>query len=103
MLVFAQYCYSAHPTKNKMLLACVRYCIYLIWFVGVIAIVGTKLHYTLDVFLAIFLTITTWNVYHDAIKYDALKQNYRVLKWLESEVIGEIDDEAFSNFQKKIQ
>ncbi|GMI11349.1 hypothetical protein TrVE_jg4938 [Triparma verrucosa] len=103
MLVFAQYCYSAHPTKNKKLLACVRYCIYLIWFVGVIAIVGTKLHYTLDVFLAIFLTITTWNVYHDAIKYDALKQNYRVLKWLESEVIGEIDDEAFSNFQKKIQ
>ncbi len=29
-------------------------------FLGVFAIVGTRLHYTLDVLIAIYVTIQTW-------------------------------------------
>jgi DNA primase catalytic subunit len=53
------------------------------------------------VFLAIFLTCSVWRAYHHAIEFERLKGQYTVLKWLESEVIIDIDADAFERFNKK--
>ena len=67
---------------------------------AVVVIIGTKLHYTLDVALAIFLTVTIWQVYHNAIRHNGIKQRMLFLPWLEAEEVMKIDDAAYSKFQE---
>ena len=98
MCVFVTYC---RGIGRPRVCALIRAFVVLVWAVGCIAIVGTKLHYTLDVFLAIFLTCTVWRVYHHAIEFDKLKSQYRVLQWLENEVILDIDQGAFQEYKRK--
>jgi len=99
MLVFSEYCRSYKGQNTPLLL--IRCFMRLVWAVGVVAIVGTKLHYTLDVFLAILLTTTTWRVFHHAVEFDKLKNHYRILQWSEAESIIEVDERAYREFVKK--
>ena len=83
----------------------IRYTFYIIFACGVTAVVGTKLHYTLDVFLAVFLTTSIWNFYHHAISHSKLKSQFGILQWLEAEEVMRIDEEAFTaymEFEKSI-
>jgi len=95
MLVFNQYC---RGFKGSFIF---RWIIYIIYITALIAIIGTKLHYTLDVALAILITTGLWKVYHAAITSEKIKQQYAILKWLEAEVVMSIDQDAFDGFYKK--
>jgi len=99
-LVFVEYCRS-YKDKHEVPCRALRWFMRLTWAVGVVAIVGTKLHYTLDVFLAALLTVTTWRAFHHAVEFDMLKNHYRVLRWIEEESILEVDERAYREFVKK--
>eukprot|EP00906_Rhabdomonas_costata_P000277 RCo000372 len=58
--------------------------------VGCLAVVATRLHYTLDVSLAVFLTVMTWKVYHVLATTDA-SQRIPVLRWLEAREVRRVD------------
>ncbi len=36
---------------------------------GGVAIVSTRLHYTIDVFIALYVTHRSWTVYHNYLRY----------------------------------
>ncbi|GMH46518.1 hypothetical protein TrRE_jg8396, partial [Triparma retinervis] len=92
-LVFHTYCRSP-PPRPSPLYALARYAVAAIWALGVVAIVGTKLHYTLDVFLAVLLTVVTWRAFHHAVEVKTLREHYGVIRWMEKESIIEVDERA---------
>lgn len=59
----------------------VKIAIWSLIFLGLFLIVATRLHYTLDVFLAIFLTLTTWGAYH-RIAHDVATGHRFVSVWM---------------------
>jgi shingomyelin synthase len=99
-LVFHTYCRSP-PPRPSLLCALARYAVAAIWALGVVAIVGTKLHYTLDVFLAVLLTGVTWRAFHQAVEVKTLREHYGVIRWMEAESIIEVDERAYERFVEK--
>lgn len=95
MLVFNQYC------RHFRFSFVFRHTIYVLYGCSLVAIIGTKLHYTLDVALAILITVTLWRVYHTAIRSNKIKNQYRILQWLEAEVVLEVDREALDRWYEK--
>lgn len=77
MLVFNQYC---RGFKGSFV---IRWGIYVMYGLGLIAIIGTKLHYTLDVAIAIMITVTLWRTYHNAVRSEKIMTSQvELLKWL---------------------
>jgi len=48
-------------------------------------IVATKFHYTIDVVIAFALSVVIWKLYHLAMSIEAVRNNYPVFKWVESD------------------
>ncbi|RLN55584.1 hypothetical protein BBJ28_00008672 [Nothophytophthora sp. Chile5] len=71
----------------------VRYYVYAGSAFGVFAIVGTRLHYTLDVLIAIYITGQVWFTYHWLTAHP--QNSFAVLNWLEHEEVHFIDHNAY--------
>lgn len=69
---------------------------------GACVIIATRLHYTLDVGLAIYLNTRAFRWYHDAATYDSLKARKSIfllgyasiMKWMEAEEIIAVEAAA---------
>lgn len=71
----------------------VRYYVYTGVAFGAFAIVGTRLHYTLDVLIAVYITAQVWATYHWLCAHP--KSSFCVLNWLEHEEVHFIDLDAY--------
>ncbi len=71
--------------------------IYVYVFMSMLCIIGTKFHYSLDVFLAFYLTWTVWNQYHDFAHTSFYNKGITswLMKWLEAEEINALDAHAY--------
>eukprot|EP00752_Nemacystus_decipiens_P007567 g6760.t1 len=104
-MTFRRYCRAAE-LKTKVLLrsfhlsegvlSAVRRLVYAYVALGALVIIGSKLHYTLDVLLAVLVTFCTFSFYHDWALHDLLRKNVRVMEWLESDEIREQDRLAYT-------
>ncbi|KDO21551.1 hypothetical protein SPRG_13362 [Saprolegnia parasitica CBS 223.65] len=80
--------------KHWWTLPLVKYSVWTGSFLGVFAIVGTRLHYTLDVLIAIYVTIQTWHTYHWLAADN--RYNIRLISWLEHDhEVHSIDHHAY--------
>ena len=64
-------------------------------------IIATKLHYTVDVIAANLLVVGVWRFYHHAVASERVKQQYRVLQWIEAEEVLRIDSRAYNHWKEK--
>jgi hypothetical protein len=71
----------------------VRYYVYTGVAFGIFAIVGTRLHYTLDVLIAVYISTQVWCTYHWLCSHPKL--SFRILNWLEHEDVHFIDMDAY--------
>ena len=83
-----------------------RRIVYFISGIGALLIIGTRLHYTLDVAIAVYLTQRTFRAYHSFIKYPNLARKstfylWMLLAWLEAEDIIAVDSEAYELVKRK--
>ena len=92
--------YCTHDQLNTpfirsfpFLLKGIRYSVYIGVGMGIFAIIGTRLHYTLDVLIAIFVVVHSWTLYHWVAIHPRLGN--RLLSWLESHDISIIDASAY--------
>jgi hypothetical protein len=66
-----------------------------------VCIIATKLHYTVDVIAANLLVVGVWRFYHHAVASERVKEQYRVLQWIEAEEVLRIDSRAYQHWKKK--
>jgi hypothetical protein len=71
----------------------VRYCVYAASAGGVFAIIGTRLHYTLDVLIAIYISAQVWFTYHWLASNP--QGSFRILSWLEHAEVHVVDLDAY--------
>lgn len=71
-----------------------RVAVYAISIAGIVAIVGTRLHYTLDVVIAIYITWRSWDSYHSRCLSKNKSDANRLIRWLEDDCVTDIDDHA---------
>lgn len=70
---------------------------------GMLTIMGTRLHYTVDVLIAIYITFNCWTSYHNYTELVRTKRPtsilslYRLFAWLEAEEVISVDKEAYQN------
>ncbi len=106
-MTFFQYCrpsqlgIRATYTMSALMCGLVRRVVYLWTFVGVVTIVATRLHYTLDVTLAVYLVTRVWATYHHFAKVTVLKKRSAFMEWLEAEEIIALDQDAFEKWKGK--
>jgi len=73
----------------------VRWIVYAIALCAMCATVGTRLHYTLDVVAAVYLTWRSWNSYHSRCdKYNKSTAS-AVIQWLEDDDVIMADEKAY--------
>jgi len=89
-LSFQQYCY---PTLYFTYPICLylKRITFIISAFGIVSIIATRLHYTLDVSIAIYLTYRVWTEYHTIVQVASLKNRNIILRWLESDEILKIE------------
>lgn len=95
---FVQYCVRSElntpfTRRYSYVLWMVRYYVYAGSACGIFAIVGTRLHYTLDVLIAVYITAQVWFTYHWLCAHP--KSAFKVLNWLEHEEVHFIDLDAY--------
>ncbi|KAG1686660.1 hypothetical protein DVH05_008508 [Phytophthora capsici] len=71
----------------------IRYYNYILSACGIFAIVGTRLHYTLDVLIAIYITIQVWFTYHWLMNHP--ESSFALINWLEHEEVHVVDHNAY--------
>ncbi|OWZ08412.1 putative membrane protein [Phytophthora megakarya] len=71
----------------------IRYYNYILSACGIFAIVGTRLHYTLDVLIAIYITIQVWFTYHWLMNHP--ESSFSVINWLEHAEVHLVDHNAY--------
>ncbi|POM65121.1 Hypothetical protein PHPALM_19219 [Phytophthora palmivora] len=71
----------------------IRYYNYILSACGIFAIVGTRLHYTLDVLIAIYITIQVWLTYHWLMNHP--ESSFAVINWLEDAEVHLVDHNAY--------
>lgn len=80
-----------------------RWVIYTSTFLGLLTIVGTRLHYTLDVLIAVYITLNCWYSYHfyaKLVRTEKPTSRFSLLAlfyWLEAEEVQSVDEEAYRN------
>ena len=65
-----------------------RWAAYTLSTAGIVAIVGTRLHYTLDVVIAIYITWRTWGSYHERCDPRNKKYASLIIRWLEARTVS---------------
>jgi len=108
-LTFWQYCRSKEMTKGAVFRnfhvpewACgvARWCIYFLTAFGAMMVVATRLHYSIDVLLAIQYSTNIFWSYHLAIKHMKTVGGkgyfWKFLRWMEAEEVQAIDRQAAS-------
>lgn len=89
-LIFYTYCRPSnfvYGPRVELYTKRIRLSIYLLSMLGVLSIIASRLHYTLDVFLATLINYHSWVDYHNMVKVDSLKRKFRIIQWLEAEEI----------------
>ncbi|CAI5713150.1 unnamed protein product [Hyaloperonospora brassicae] len=71
----------------------IRYYTYVMSAFGIFAIVGTRLHYTLDVLIAIYITMQVWLTYHWLMKHS--EKTFALISWLEHAEVHLVDQNAY--------
>ncbi|CAM9978336.1 unnamed protein product [Discosporangium mesarthrocarpum] len=103
-LVFRKYCRAKKlQTKvifkdfhvTEQLCSMIRLAVYGYVGIGCLVIIGSKLHYTLDVLLAILFNYGVFRCYHDWARYAKLKKKIKLLQWLEADAVLEMEDLAY--------
>lgn len=82
-----------------------RLCSYIRWLCysiscsGVLVVVGTRLHYSIDVLIALYLSIRIWHTYWVYSTFPEVKATSRIVSWLEddAEVVA-VDSHALHSF-----
>ncbi|TMW55810.1 hypothetical protein Poli38472_008458 [Pythium oligandrum] len=97
-MIVKTYCVRAElntpfTRRYSYVLWMVRYYVYAAAFGGIFAIVGTRLHYTLDVLIAMYITTQVWFTYHWLCMHP--RMSFRILNWLEHEEVHFIDMDAY--------
>lgn len=112
-MVFQEYCtpsiFRGHGKKMYNLISTlcliVRVVVAILTAIGLILIVGTRLHYTLDVLTATYITILLWVTYHYHMKSRVPGKKYdyaiQVLRWLEAEEVANVDDAALADWKAR--
>eukprot|EP00903_Cladosiphon_okamuranus_P006092 g6002.t1 len=104
-MTFRRYCRASElQTKvllrsfhlSERVLSAVRRLVYAYVALGALVIIGSKLHYTLDVLLAVLVSFCTFSFYHDWALHDLLRKNVKVMEWLEADEIREQDRLAYT-------
>jgi shingomyelin synthase len=94
-LTYSQYfrkeAFKASGWKIELLCKAGRYMVTTIVAFGLLSIIATRLHYTLDVVIAIYLSYRVWKDYHTVIRVMWLKKQNFILRWLEAEEIINIE------------
>ncbi|CAH0515802.1 unnamed protein product [Peronospora belbahrii] len=76
----------------------IRYYNYILSAFGIFAIVGTRLHYTLDVLIAIYITIQVWLTYHWLMNHP--EDTFALIKWLEHAEVHLVDHNAYQKARR---
>ncbi|RMX69290.1 hypothetical protein DD238_002627 [Peronospora effusa] len=76
----------------------IRYYNYILSACGIFAIVGTRLHYTLDVLIAIYITAQVWLTYHWLMSYP--ENGFALIKWLEHAEVHLVDHNAYQKARR---
>ncbi|CAM9304911.1 unnamed protein product [Phaeothamnion confervicola] len=108
-MVFRKYCRAKHlqtrllrrlgvVTERTCTLA--RRAVYVYCVAGFAVIIGSKLHYTLDVLLAVLLSYWTFRMYHDWVRYGRLRKKARILSWLEADEVVGLDNAVYARAQR---
>ncbi|CAM9825645.1 unnamed protein product [Pylaiella littoralis] len=104
-MTFRRYCRASEVQTKVILrgfhlsegvLSAVRRVVYAYVVLGALVIIGSKLHYTLDVLLAVLVSFCTFSFYHDWALHDLLRKNVKVMEWLEADEIREQDSLAYT-------
>jgi len=121
--VMHEYCRDTQlPLLGKFACKALRLITWTACIIGLICIVGTKLHYTLDVLLAFYLTITIWSSYHLRCHFVAMRalhpelssllhpnnnawQNFvdDFFDWMEAEEVQMTDHKAWMAFEGRLK
>ncbi len=78
-----------------------RFVAHVVHAIALVCIIATKLHYTVDVIAANLLVVGVWRFYHHAVASERVKEQYRVLQWIEAEEVLRIDSRAYQHWKKK--
>lgn len=107
-MVFNRYCRADYMEQRlfirnwqfpEWLCAAVRYAVYAYVAVGAALIIGTRLHYTLDVALALYTTYWTFQHYHTWLP--PAPDSNRLFRWLECGSITAIERDAYDRARKQ--
>ena len=80
----------------------VRWVVYTYCVVGASLIVATRLHYTLDVLIAMLLTYSIFTWYHTWLRYQRLKErDWSLLGWFEAEEVLQIEHWAYRRAKRR--
>jgi len=107
MFGFWQYCVPGQEKNNHVgtmeFWACLisRWVVYVLFTWCLCLIILSKLHYTLDVFIALFLSFFVWTSYHHACEIAELRKSYSWIRWMEEEVTLEVDARAYATTLRK--
>lgn len=106
-LVFYYYCRKELMGDNilfrklgapKSTCKAIRWSVYLTTAVGIEMVLATRLHYSIDVFLAIFFSLVAFIGYHVAVEYPRLKAGvglvWAYLRWMEAEQLIAVERDA---------
>ena len=100
--VFFRWVRGNRDSRFASLVSVARYSVYLYCSVGSMLIVATRLHYTLDVVVAIIMTYSVFTWYHTWLRYGRLKERgWVLLRWFEAEEVLRIEHWAFRRARNK--
>ncbi|KAG5182220.1 hypothetical protein JKP88DRAFT_269940 [Tribonema minus] len=107
-LVFRQYLRAKHlQTKvlfrgavSERFLAPIRHAVYAYVACGCLVIIGSKLHYSIDVLYAIGLSFFTFRTYHEWARTAQSRRRNRLLQWLEDDTVRGLDDAAYARARR---
>lgn len=107
-MVFNKYCRADYMETRiflrnwqvtEALCRALRYAVYAWTAAGAALIIGTRLHYTLDVSLALYTTYWTFHHYHTWLP--PTPDSNRLFRWLECESIVSLEYEAYETARKQ--
>lgn len=100
--VFFRWIRGNRESRFAALVFFARWSVYVYVLIGSILIVATRLHYTLDVIIAILLTYSVFTWYHTWLRYQRLKESgWVILRWFEAEEVLRIEHWAYRRAKSK--
>jgi hypothetical protein len=110
-MVFQEYCrasiFAGNSRGDGVAIVCsvIRKSIVVATILGLLAIIGTRLHYTLDVLIGTYITVLLWETYHYHMKSNEQGKKFdwalKILRWLEAEEVAAIDAAAWTRWANR--